>query len=158
MPVRDRSLQVLVPMLCLVRRIEEPGFLAENLFRSIAVESLSAFVPAREESLRIEQDDGVVLDTLEKDAETLFALPPQRLARQVLGKVAAQEGNLLLGRIGDELVPASSREKAGKHQHLFAAEDALEHRSKRASNGKWCHLPEDRTDFKRRLLGETVGG
>ena len=91
--------------------IEPREMLADDLVVRIALEPLRATVPARHLSLRIEHVDGVIVHTLDEQAEMLLALPERGLGGVPLGEVArdlgiAEEGAVLIAdRVDEDMGP-----------------------------------------------------
>src|SRR5690349_16371535 len=66
--------------------------LADDLVGTIALDALGARVPARYAPLRVQHEDGVVLDRFDEEAKAFLALPQQLFLAAALGQVARDLG------------------------------------------------------------------
>ena len=74
----------------LLRGIEAREVLPDDLLRRIAFHALGAGIPAGHSPLGVEQEEGVVLDALDHQAEALLALPELFIDPAALGEIARQ--------------------------------------------------------------------
>ena len=63
------------PRALILLRVELREVPSDDLVGPIALEALDAEVPARHSPVRVEQEDGVVADPADEQAEPLLALP-----------------------------------------------------------------------------------
>ena len=89
---RDLEFALRCALLDRLGRVEHRHMLAEHLAGGVALDALRTDVPAGDETVRIEHDDRVVLDHLDKHAEALFALAQPFLVLAPLGEVAGDLG------------------------------------------------------------------
>src|SRR5262249_25541604 len=87
----------------ILRRIEAREVLADDLRGAVALDALGAGVPGEGAGLRVEEEDGVVLDPLDEEAEAFLG------GGQALGR---------LGRGAVRVRGASSEKSSQKLQHV----------------------------------------
>ncbi len=97
---RDLQLAVGMPRGGDVRGIEDREVLADDLVGRVVLDPLGPEVPGRDQTRRVEHEDGVVLNALDQETQAQLALPHLLLRLPPLGQVAGDLGEPLQLPVG----------------------------------------------------------
>ncbi len=120
-PVRDRAAELSLRLACrhVLGGVEAREGLADDFVGAISLEPLGAGVPARDPSLGVEPEDGVIVDALHQRTEALFALLQDPLRPLPGGEIPA---DLKRGQGGEQ----AGQHGAGQNQELGPARRPVE--------------------------------